>query len=96
MIATDDTFLFFLAVFRPCLTFVFLHDSQGDATYLMVTEDNEIQDYGLVAICTHLGCIVPWNAAENKFICPCHNSHYDPTGKARVGKSLVAFAQVSF
>lgn len=56
-------------------------DSQGDATYLIVTDEDKIQDYGLSAICTHLGCIVPWNAAENQFICPCHNSHYDPTGK---------------
>lgn len=75
-------------LYLPCcrLSFmsvvVFLHDTQGDATYLMVTEENKIQDYGLVATCTHLGCIVPWNAAENQFICPCHNSHYDPAGKA--------------
>lgn len=62
-------------------SFLFLYHSQGDATYLMVTEENKIQDYGLSAICTHLGCIVPWNKAENKFICPCHNSQYDPTGK---------------
>lgn len=58
------------------------HISQGDATYLMVTEDNKIQDYGIVAVCTHLGCLVPWYEDENKFICPCHNSMYDSTGKA--------------
>lgn len=25
-------------------------------------------------VCTHLGCVVPWSAAANKFQCPCHGS----------------------
>lgn len=57
--------------------------AQGDATYLVVTEDKKVQDYGIVAVCTHLGCVVPWNKAENKFMCPCHGSQYDFTGKVR-------------
>ena len=27
--------------------------------------------------CTHLGCAVPFNAAEDRFHCPCHGSIYD-------------------
>jgi cytochrome b6-f complex iron-sulfur subunit len=27
--------------------------------------------------CTHLGCAVPWNEAEDRFHCPCHGSIYD-------------------
>lgn len=27
--------------------------------------------------CTHLGCAVPWNPAEDQFHCPCHGSLYD-------------------
>ncbi len=27
--------------------------------------------------CTHLGCTVPWNKAEDQFHCPCHGSLYD-------------------
>lgn len=57
---------------------------QGDATYLMVTDDNKIQDYGINAVCTHLGCVVPWSLEENKFICHCHGSQYDATGKVGI------------
>ena len=35
------------------------------------------------AVCTHLGCVVPWNKAANKFCCPCHGSQYDQNGKVR-------------
>lgn len=27
--------------------------------------------------CTHLGCSVPWNTAEDQFHCPCHGSLFD-------------------
>lgn len=27
--------------------------------------------------CTHLGCAVPWNSAEDQFHCPCHGSLFD-------------------
>ena len=47
---------------------------KGDATYLIVKEDGSLEDYGLNAVCTHLGCVVPWSAANNKFMCPCHGS----------------------
>jgi nitrite reductase/ring-hydroxylating ferredoxin subunit len=39
-------------------------------------------DGGLLAIsreCTHLGCTVPWNSEEGRFVCPCHSSEYDIT-----------------
>ena len=35
----------------------------------------------LSAVCTHLGCTVPWIENQNKFICPCHQAIFDPTGK---------------
>ena len=55
---------------------------KGDAYYLITTKNEQgIEKYALNAVCTHLGCVVPWNVAENKFMCPCHGSQYDTTGK---------------
>ncbi|KAL4443891.1 hypothetical protein ABPG75_011628 [Micractinium tetrahymenae] len=53
---------------------------KGDPTYLVVGEMG-LEKYGVNSICTHLGCVVPWNAAELKFMCPCHGSQYDAQGK---------------
>jgi len=50
--------------------------------YLTRSED------GLMALywrCVHLGCTVPWNAAEGKFMCPCHASVYDINGQNIAG-----------
>ena len=53
----------------------------GDPYYLITLPDNNIEKYALNAICTHLGCVVPWNNAEQKFMCPCHGSQYNNEGK---------------
>jgi len=53
---------------------------KGEATYIVTTADG-IKDFGIGAVCTHLGCVVPWNRAANRFCCPCHGSQYDENGK---------------
>lgn len=68
---------------------------KGDPTYLVVKEDKTLASYGLNAVCTHLGCVVPWNASENKFICPCHGSQYDATGKVVRGPAPLSLALVN-
>merc|ERR1719235_864184 len=65
---------------------------KGDAHYLIVKEDGKLEDYAINAVCTHLGCVVPWNRAANKYMCPCHGSQYDPTGKVIRGPAPLSLA----
>ncbi len=67
---------------------------KGDPTYIIVREDKSLADFGVNAVCTHLGCVVPWNAAENKFMCPCHGSQYDANGKVVRGPAPLSLALV--
>ena len=65
---------------------------RGDAHYLIVKEDGTLESYALNAVCTHLGCVVPWNRAANKFMCPCHGSQYAPTGAVIRGPAPLPLA----
>jgi len=65
---------------------------KGDAHYLIVKQDGSLEDYAINAVCTHLGCVVPWNRAANKYMCPCHGSQYDPTGKVVRGPAPLSLA----
>ncbi len=38
------------------------------------------QIFALRPVCTHLGCIVIWQDAEEKFQCPCHGSAFSHEG----------------
>lgn len=45
---------------------------------------SRLADGGFIAIhqrCTHLGCSVPWDQTQNKFVCPCHSSQFTPEGE---------------
>jgi len=35
--------------------------------------------------CSHQGCIIPWNAKESKFVCPCHGAKFAADGKVQEG-----------
>lgn len=65
---------------------------KGDATYLILDENKNLADFALNAVCTHLGCVVPWNKAENKFMCPCHGSQYNKDGKVVRGPAPLSLA----
>lgn len=54
------------------------------------------RDGGLHAVstrCTHLGCQVAWNAAEESWDCPCHGSRFDLDGEVLCGPATSALAK---
>ena len=51
--------------------------------FLTLTKGDEIR--ALSATCTHLGCRVAWNAAGDRFECPCHKGAYDRDGRVISG-----------
>lgn len=68
-------------------------------TITRVREAGDVDDFlALSTVCPHLGCQVHWEAANNRFFCPCHNGVFDPTGKAisgppaEAGQSLPRFS----
>jgi len=43
---------------------------------------------GLMALsaqCSHLGCLVNWDAGRQEFVCPCHGGRYDMEGRRLAG-----------
>lgn len=65
---------------------------KGDPTYLVVNDEGKLENFGINSICTHLGCVVPWNVAEKKFKCPCHGSQYNFQGKVIRGPAPLSLA----
>ncbi len=50
------------------------------------SRSGSVEDFiALSSTCPHLGCQVHWEAAHDRFFCPCHNGIFDPTGKAIAG-----------
>jgi len=47
---------------------------------LAVHREASGEAHAVSAVCTHLGCIVEWNGAEQTWDCPCHGSRFDHAG----------------
>jgi glycine/D-amino acid oxidase-like deaminating enzyme/nitrite reductase/ring-hydroxylating ferredoxin subunit len=57
---------------------------------LAVFRDEEGGLHAVSARCTHLGCVVHWNAAERSWDCPCHGSRFDVDGEVLHGPASSA------
>lgn len=88
----DDVFLSKFTAEHNAGDRVLVQGLKGDPTYLVMEGDDAIASYGLNAVCTHLGCVVPWNASENKYMCPCHGSQYNNEGKVVRGPAPLSLA----
>jgi glycine/D-amino acid oxidase-like deaminating enzyme/nitrite reductase/ring-hydroxylating ferredoxin subunit len=60
---------------------------RGDGTvawiggrHLAIHRDEKGQLHALSARCTHLGCLVGWNRADQTWECPCHGSQFGADG----------------
>lgn len=50
--------------------------------------DEEGEVHAVSAVCTHLGCVVQWNAAEKSWDCPCHASRFSVDGEVLQGPAV--------
>ena len=60
-----------------------LTDKARTLAYIKLTKEGEA--IAISADCTHLGCIVTWDAEQNIFKCPCHDGSYDADGNVLSG-----------
>lgn len=59
-------------------------DSANPNNLMYSVSDEPDPIVGVVAlykVCTHLGCIYPWNSESERFECPCHGSKYRLDGR---------------
>jgi glycine/D-amino acid oxidase-like deaminating enzyme/nitrite reductase/ring-hydroxylating ferredoxin subunit len=56
-----------------------------DGEKLAVYRDPRGKVTKVSATCTHMGCLVDWNEAEQTWDCPCHGSRFKPTGQVVSG-----------
>jgi len=50
---------------------------------------------GSAPSCTHLGCVLAWNKAEESWDCPCHGSRYDVRGKVLHGPAITDLKELT-
>ena len=65
-------------------TYLFRYPDDGDPAILLRASETEIVAFSQK--CTHLGCVVYFQADENRWHCPCHEGNFDAaTGQVLSG-----------
>jgi Rieske Fe-S protein len=59
-----------------------------------VYRDDDGTLHEVSARCTHLGCVVGWNAGEKSWDCPCHGSRFDVDGNVLQGPAVKPLERV--
>lgn len=65
-----------------------------DGEKLAVFRDRESHLQVCSAVCTHMGCVVHWNKAEQSWDCPCHGSRFDTSGEVLEGPAFAALKKI--
>ena len=55
----------------------------GGSAVLILRTTQRIKAFS--AVCTHLGCLVGWDAAKREINCPCHGGTFDTEGRVVSG-----------
>lgn len=58
----------------------------------LVTRTSATAFIAVTAQCTHQACVVS-NATSSSYVCPCHGSEFDTTGRVIVGPASVPLRQ---
>lgn len=61
--------------------------------FLVKTGESDVAAFS--ATCTHLGCLVAWDADGQVFKCPCHGGVYDRNGAVKDGPPPAPLLKVS-
>lgn len=61
-------------------------DLEGERVAVYRDESGDV--LALSPECTHMGCVVAWNAAERSWDCPCHGSRFHVDGTVLDGPAL--------
>ncbi|MEW6079610.1 MAG: ubiquinol-cytochrome c reductase iron-sulfur subunit [Thermodesulfobacteriota bacterium] len=65
--------------------------TMGSVPVILVRNGNRWRAFN--ATCTHLGCLVKWDQAGQRFVCPCHGGLYNSDGKVTAGPPPAALAE---
>jgi len=61
---------------------------------IAVFRDEQNILHAFSAACTHLGCVVQWNAEEKSFDCPCHGSRFTTNGNVINGPAISGLKKI--
>lgn len=65
----------------------------GGSPAIVLRTPESIKAFSL--ICTHLGCIVQWQEAQQEFYCPCHDGRFDQFGEVISGPPPVPLEEIA-
>ncbi len=61
-----------------------------DGENVAAFKDEEGTVHAVSAVCTHMGCLVGWNATDRTWDCPCHGSRFELSGEVIHGPATKA------
>ena len=66
---------------------------QRKTIFLVKTADAQVA--AIDSTCTHLGCLVAWDAEAQVFRCPCHGGIYDRSGAVQDGPPPMPLSKIA-